>query len=112
VGFISDHCHAPVPLQVVLFLIVSFLLLVFTRTLAVKYFNKNRVKTKVENLSGKKTDDNETKENIQSKGHVKVNDLCWLDRSREEEKIIEKDEVVRIIRVEGVKLIVEEEGEK
>ena len=112
VAFIAALCHAPVPLQVVLFLIVSILLLVFTRPLAVKYLNKNRVRTNVESLIGKKAVVTETIDNILSKGHVTVNGLSWMARSREEEKIIEKDEVVRIIRVEGVKLIVEEEGEK
>lgn len=95
VAFIAALCHAPVPLQVVLFLIVSILLLVFTRPLAVKYLNKNRVRTNVESLIGKKAVVTETIDNIQSKGHVTVNGLSWMARSREEEKIIEKDEVVQ-----------------
>ena len=38
------------PVQVVVFIIVSGLLLVLTRPIAVKYFNQNRQKTNVESL--------------------------------------------------------------
>ena len=38
------------PVQVVVFIIVSVLLLVLTRPIAVKYFNQNRQKTNVESL--------------------------------------------------------------
>lgn len=40
------------PVQVVVFIIVSVLLLVLTRPIAVKYFNQNRQKTNVESLIG------------------------------------------------------------
>ena len=40
------------PVQVVVFIIVSVLLLVLPRPIAVKYFNQNRQKTNVESLIG------------------------------------------------------------
>ncbi|MGI6012533.1 MAG: NfeD family protein [Ruminococcus sp.] len=112
VAFIAALFHAPVTVQVILFLIVSILLLVFTRPVAVKYLNHGRVKTNVESLIGKRAVVSETIDNIRSAGHVTVNGLEWMARSRDDGEIIEKEEIVRIIRVEGVKLIVEKEGGK
>ena len=64
----------------------------------------------MESLIGKNAVVSETIDNLKSAGRVTVNGLSWMARSRDDGKIIEKDAVVRIIRVEGVKLIVEEEG--
>ena len=38
---------APIWLQAIVFIVVSLVLLFFTRPIAVKYFNKDRVKTNV-----------------------------------------------------------------
>ena len=40
-------------LQIIVFLIVSFALLIFTRPFAIKYIKKNRVKTNYEGIIGK-----------------------------------------------------------
>lgn len=109
-AFIASLFNAPLLVQIVLFLAVSILLLIFTRPIAVKYLNRTRVKTNVESLIGKKAVVSEKIENIRSAGHVTVNGLEWMARSLDDEEIIEKDEIVRIVRVEGVKLMVEREG--
>lgn len=51
VAAITAALHAPVVLQVVLFLVISIVSFIFTRPLAVKYFNRDRVRTNVESLS-------------------------------------------------------------
>lgn len=53
VAILAALLHVPVFLQVILFLLVSLLLLFFTRPIAVKYFNKDRVKTNVESMVGR-----------------------------------------------------------
>ena len=50
IAAIAAALHAPLVLQVALFLIVSIVLLFFTRPIAVKYFNKDRVRTNVESM--------------------------------------------------------------
>ena len=45
VATVAALFHAPLALQIILFLVVSAVLLFFTRPLAVKYFNKDRVRT-------------------------------------------------------------------
>ncbi len=52
VAFVSGVIGFGLPVQVVAFLIVSVILLVLTRPLAVKYFNKERQKTNAESLIG------------------------------------------------------------
>ena len=53
VAILATLLHAPIWLQVILFMAVSLLLLFFTRPVAVKYFNKDRVRTNVESLIGR-----------------------------------------------------------
>ena len=54
VAAITAALHAPVVLQVVLFLVISIVSFIFTRPLAVKYFNRDRVRTNVESLIGRR----------------------------------------------------------
>lgn len=50
VATIAAACNAPLFIQIALFLIVSVLSLVFTRPVAMKYFNRDRTRTNVESL--------------------------------------------------------------
>ena len=46
----ADHdmvLHVPLPIQIVLFLVVSIVLIVFTRPVAERYFNNSREQTNV-----------------------------------------------------------------
>ena len=43
----------PIWLQILVFLVISLLLMVFTRPIAVKYFNRDRVRTNVESMVGR-----------------------------------------------------------
>ena len=54
IAFIASLLGASIAVQVVLFLAVSVVLLFFTRPLAMKYVNKNRIKTNVDSLIGQK----------------------------------------------------------
>ncbi|MBQ8807485.1 MAG: NfeD family protein, partial [Bacteroidaceae bacterium] len=62
----------PIWLQVVLFFVVAFILLYFTRPIAVKYFNKDRVKTNVESMIGKQAIVISEINNLQGIGQVTV----------------------------------------
>ena len=92
--------------QIVLFLVVSALLLFFTRPVAVKYFNKDRVRTNVESLIGQQAIVISEINNLQGIGQVTVNGQEWSARSTDEEAAIPVGCVVIIERVSGVKLIV------
>ena len=93
--------------QFVIFLIVSLILLIFTRPVAVKYLNVNRTRTNAESLIGKEAVVTQTIENLKNQGQVIIE---WTARTGDNETVIEKDTVVEIERIEGVKLIVKKKG--
>lgn len=95
-------------LQIVLFLAVSVILLIFTRPLAVKYMNNNVQKTNVDSIPGETAVVILAIDNLKAEGQVMVNGLEWSARSKDGRRI-EEGKVVRVTAVEGVKLIVEEE---
>lgn len=106
VALIAALCGAPFWLQFTLFLIVSVVLLFVTRPIAVKYWNKDRIKTNADGLVGQTALVIEEIDNIKAKGAVSVNGLEWTARTADN-SVIEKDKVVVIKEIQGVKLIVE-----
>lgn len=98
-------------LEIAAFIIVSFVLLYFTRPIAVKYFNSKRVKTNYESLEGSTGKVLETIDNFNGTGVVMVNGLEWTARAYEDSTVIKEGKKVLIREVSGVKLIVEEESE-
>ena len=96
----------PVWLQVVLFLAGSGLLLLLTRSMAVKMMHKGTVRTNADSLIGKEAVVIEKIDNLHSTGTVQVNGQEWTARSVNPEHVIEKDEIVMVRSIEGVKLIV------
>lgn len=98
--------HAPVWLQVVLFFLVSLLLLFFTRPIAVKYFNKDRVKTNVESMVGRQAVVISEIDNIQGIGQVTLSGQEWSARSVDDRVRIPAGSIVNVVSISGVKLIV------
>lgn len=105
-AFIASLTGASGWLQVILFLVVSIVLLIFTRPFAVRYINKNTVATNADSLIGKTAIVTEDISNLESKGQVQVQGQIWTARSTEDETKIEKDTKVVIEKISGVKLIV------
>ena len=106
-AFIAALVGADVVVQVVLFLAVSIVLLVFTRPVAMRYLNRNNTPTNAESLIGEQAVVTQTINNLMGRGVVLVNGMEWTARSQENSEMIEKDTIVRILRIDGVKLIVE-----
>lgn len=102
--------QVPVFAQVVLFLLVSLLMLFFTRPVAVKYFNKDRVKTNVESMVGRQAIVTGEIANVQGLGQVTVGGQEWSARSCDDQVRIPVGAVVNVVAINGVKLIVKAEG--
>ncbi|HCJ07798.1 MAG: NfeD family protein [Lachnospiraceae bacterium] len=94
-------------IQVALFLVVSIILLVLTRPIAIRYLDSKTQKTNSEALIGQKAIVLQTINNLTAEGQVKVNGMEWTARAKTEETIIPEGEVVTILEIQGVKLIVE-----
>lgn len=106
---IAAALNAPIAIQVVLFVLVSLLLLFFTRPLAVKYFNKDRVRTNVESMVGRQAIVVSEINNLQGIGQVTVGGQEWSARSLDEQDSIAAGSVVRVVAINGVKLIVKKD---
>ena len=103
---------APLFIQVIIFVAVSLVLLYFTRPIAVKYFNKDRVKTNVESLIGRQAVVISEIDNLHGIGQVTVGGQEWTARTTTEGVKIPVGSVVTICAVSGVKLMVEEKKDK
>lgn len=105
---IASLAHAPVVVQIILFLVTSALLLYFTRPVAVKYFNKDRVRTNAESLVGRQAIVISEIDNLQGIGQVNVGGMEWSARTRTDGITLPVGSVVIVFAIDGVKLIVEE----
>lgn len=92
-------------------LVVSLVLLFFTRPVAVKYFNKERVRTNVESLIGRQAIVISEVNNLQGTGQVNVGGQEWSARSSSDSVIYPVGSVLNVVAISGVKLIVEERKE-
>lgn len=110
VAAVAAACGAPLFVQITLFLAVSVLMLVFTRPVATKYFNKDRVKTNVESLAGQKGIVTGEIDNLKGQGQVTLNGMEWTARSVKQGGVIPEGSVVIVREVRGVKLMVEPEA--
>lgn len=102
----------PLWLQITLFVLVSLVLLYFTRPIAVKYFNKDRVKTNAESLVGKQAIVISEIDNLQGIGQVTVDGKEWTARTLNEGITLSAGSVVIVRAISGVKLIVEEKPQQ
>ncbi len=111
VATIASLFHAPLFLQIILFLLVSVILLFFTRPLAVKYFNKDRVRTNAESLVGRQAIVISEIDNLQGTGQVNVGGMEWSARTRVDGVRLPVGTVATVLAINGVKLVVEERRE-
>ena len=93
-------------IQIGVFIVVSIVLLVLTRPLAVKYFNQERQKTNAESLIGQQALVTEDIDTIKAKGQVEIRGQIWSAKTDEPDGKIAKNTVVVVNGIQGVKLIV------
>ncbi len=107
VSFILALADIHIMIQIVVFFLISFVLLFFTRPVARKYINKNTVKTNVEELVGKVVRCTESIDNFNDMGRVKINGNEWMARTVVDGMTIPKDSMVQIVEIKGVKALVQ-----
>lgn len=104
--------NAPFVVQVFAFLIVSVALLISTRPIAVRYFNKDRVRTNVESMIGQQAIVVGEINNLQGVGRVTIGGKEWSARTESDDITLPVGAVVIVKAISGVKLIVEERKEE
>ena len=105
-ALIAALLHGPLWLQIALFLVVSILCLLAVRPLARKYVNTQVQPTNADRVIGAEARVTEDIDNIQGKGAVSVGGIIWTARSDSDE-VIPAGSLVRVLRIEGVKVFVE-----
>ncbi len=95
----------PLYVQIPVFLVVSVVLLLFTRPIAQKYFNKERIRTNAESLVGQTAVVTERIHNIKGMGKAVINGHEWMTRSVEDSAELQKETLATIVAIEDDKLI-------
>lgn len=111
VSLLVSFLNGPIWLQIFLFVVTSLVLLYFTRPIAMKYFNKNRVKTNVDSIIGEKAIVTLQIDNIRGEGKATVGGQEWSARSVSDDVIIPVGAIVVVEEINGVKLVVKPEKE-
>ena len=107
VAFILAVLKVDIVWQVVAFVVISLLLLAFTRPMAKKYLNRKTEKTNVlDKIIGRTALVTEEINNILATGKVTVDGMPWTARSTDPDGTIPAGKEVVIEQLMGVKLIV------
>lgn len=101
-SFITDS----ILIQVLVFVITSIILLIFTRPLVNKFIKvPKEIKTNAYSIIGKKAIVISKINNIEGNGQVKIDGDVWSAKSFDDEDIPENTEV-EIVEIDGVKAVV------
>ena len=103
---------APMWLQLAWFFAVSILTLILTRPFVKKYVNSRVTPTNADMAVGRDAIVTEAIDNLHAKGAVMLDGKIWTARTEKDTVVINAGEIVRILRIQGVKLIVGSRAEQ
>lgn len=92
-------------LQILVFVLVSVILLIFTRKLSQRILKGKKKRLNADRCIDQQAVVTEDINNLLGKGQVNIKGAIWTARS-ETDEIIQKGELVTVKRIEGVKVIV------
>ncbi len=98
-------------LQLGIFIVLSLVCLVALRPLAKKYLNNRVEPTNADRVIGQEARVTQDIDNIQGTGAVTIGGVTWTARS-EHDTPIPAGAMVRVLRIEGVKVMVEKSKEE
>ena len=106
VALVAALLGGPMWVQITLFLAVSLLCLAAVRPLAKKHLNSKVERTNADRVIGAEAQVTEDIDNIHGKGAVVIRGMAWSARSQDGGPIA-AGTLVRVLRIEGVKVFVE-----
>lgn len=98
--------------QITAFVVISFALLCATRPWAKKFVNAKFTVTNADSLIGSVISIRERVSNLDQTGSAVVNGQEWTVRTDDDKVVIEEGELAKVVRIAGVKLIVEKKKEE
>lgn len=107
VAFLAGLLGAGLAVQISLFLVVSVVLLILTRPIALRHFNNNRDYTNWALLIGKPAIVVEEIDTIKGQGQVEMGGEVWSARTKDPEGVIPVGTVVSVKELRGVKMVVQ-----
>lgn len=107
-AMVAARAGTPMLVQVVVFLVVSIALLILTKPFIKKVLKQKNEPTNADIIIGRVGVVVEDINNFEEKGAVKIDGKVWTARSLDEDKAIPKDSKVKIVKIQGVKVLVEE----
>lgn len=112
VAFVLALLGVNVQIQLSVFVIVSFILLFFTRPVALKFVNRTTIKTNTDSLVGKTAKVSVEVNNMQGTGAAILNGQEWTARAFADSDIYPPGTIVEVKDIKGVKLIVSKTQEE
>ena len=91
--------------QIIVFFVVSILLLLSLRPIYVRYVKVNKIRTNADSLIGERAVVTMKIDNKEGSGLVKVKGQIWSAKS-DDDNIISVGQNVKVLKIEGVKLVV------
>lgn len=111
-AFLLSLFPVPMFVQWLVFAAVSLAVMILFRERIAARLRKNRVATNADSVIGKIVPLKEAVDNEKETGLLMIGDQEWTARSADPDKTIPAGSRVRILRLEGVKVIVEEAKEQ
>ena len=98
-------------LEVAVFIIVSVILLIFTRPLALRYLNRKTTLTNADSVVGSIVRVTEPVNNILDQGAAQADGKVWTARGASDDLLFEEGELAVVQEIRGVKLILQKKKE-
>ena len=105
IAIILDFCSIGLVWQVIAFLAVSVVGIVVAKKYLVKLKREGTTKTNIDAIIGEKCIVTEKIDNFAGCGQARVKGQVWSARGVMENDVFEPGEVLRVVAIEGVKLI-------
>ena len=110
ISLILALCNVSLWIQLIVFFVTFVLLMIFIQPVIKKCFGVKPVATNADTVIGQDAVVLESINNLEAKGQVKVRGQVWSARSADESVTYAAGEVVRVLSIEGVKLICEKKN--
>ncbi len=108
----ANALGAGLVVQIIIFLAVSCVLLIFTRPWAAKHLNRKCIRTNYEGKIGKVIRITQKVDNLEQTGASIVDGQEWSVRSKSDSETLDTGALAKVVDVSGVKLIVEKYEEE
>ena len=105
VSMILAFCSVDLWIQLVAFIVIAMLLIIFMKPIFKNVFGVKPVATNADAVIGERAVVIEPIDNLAGKGQVKVKGQIWTARAGDNDAKYAKDEVLSVVAIEGVKLI-------